>query len=201
MGTSASSTGARHTNASRMAILEASLAPIGGRYRTPPVVLAGLGGVPVLAGRLCSATQHPPDRFSPTFIHTGERLGLHYLPPAAGDLILIGDLTGRYAAGSYAKLASDGRSLVLRADRQCAAEHGHRITAAIACHVARSGGTVDQLTQLLLHPEHEDGRHAQHISLRSGQARALDDIRRGQRLGCGQQHRECRNHASAEYQR
>ncbi|MFJ9134956.1 helix-turn-helix domain-containing protein [Streptomyces sp. NPDC102256] len=109
--------------------------------------------------------------------HPGERLGLHQLPPAAGDLILLGDLTGRYAAGSYSKLSSDGQTL-LRADRQGAAEHGHRITAAIACHVARAGGTVDELTRLLLHPDHEGGRHAQHIALRSGQARALDYIRR-----------------------
>ncbi|MFD3928329.1 transcriptional regulator [Streptomyces sp. NPDC058614] len=52
------------------------------------------------------------------------------------------------------------------------------MTAAIACHVARAGGTVDQLTQLLLHPEHEGGRHARHIALRSGQSRALVYIRR-----------------------
>ncbi|MEU1185566.1 transcriptional regulator [Streptomyces sp. NPDC005820] len=110
--------------------------------------------------------------------HPGERLGLHQLPTAAADLILLGDLTGRYAAGSYSKLASDGRTLVLRADRQGAAEHGHRITAAIACHVARAGGTVDELTRLLLHPEHEGGRHARHIALRSGLARALDYISR-----------------------
>ncbi|MGW4670230.1 hypothetical protein [Streptomyces sp. NPDC004324] len=87
--------------------------------------------------------------------HPGERLGLHQLPTAAADLILLGDLTGRYAAGSYSKLASDGRTLVLRADRQGAAEHGHRITAAIACHVARASGTADELTRLLLYPDHE----------------------------------------------
>lgn len=75
MGTPASSIGARHTNASRMAILEASLAPIGGRYRTPPVVLAGLGGVSVLAGRLHSATQHPPDRFFPAAISPRQATG------------------------------------------------------------------------------------------------------------------------------
>ncbi|MBA4866155.1 helix-turn-helix domain-containing protein [Streptomyces sp. PSKA54] len=75
-------------------------------------------------------------------------------------------------------LASDRRTVALRADRQGAAEHGHRITAAIACHVARAGGTVDQLTQLLLHPEHEGGRHARNIALRSGQRRALDYIHR-----------------------
>ncbi|MEH0502166.1 transcriptional regulator [Streptomyces scabiei] len=68
--------------------------------------------------------------------------------------------------------------MVLRTDHQGAAEHGHRITAAIACHVARVGGTVDQLTQLLLHPEHEGGRHTRSIALRSGQSRALDYIRR-----------------------
>ncbi|MFD8926528.1 MarR family transcriptional regulator [Streptomyces mirabilis] len=100
------------------------------------------------------------------------------LPSAATDLILLGDLTGRYATGSYSRLASDGRSLVLRENRAGAAEHGHRITAAIACHVARAGGTVDQLTQLLLHPEHEGGRHARSIALRSGQSRALGYIRR-----------------------
>ncbi|WLW50779.1 transcriptional regulator [Streptomyces lincolnensis] len=100
------------------------------------------------------------------------------LPSAATDLILLGDLTGRYATGSYSRLASDGRTVALRADRQGAAEHGHRITAAIACHVARAGGTVDQLTQLLLHPDHEGGWHARNIALRSGQSRALDYIRR-----------------------
>ncbi|MFF7984094.1 MarR family transcriptional regulator [Streptomyces sp. NPDC007901] len=100
------------------------------------------------------------------------------LPSAATDLILLGDLTGRYATGSYSRLSSDRRSVVLRGDRQGAAEHGHRITAAIACHVARAGGTVDQLTQFLLHPDHEGGRHTRHIALRSGQARALDYIGR-----------------------
>lgn len=105
-------------------------------------------------------------------------LGLSHLPSAAADLVLLGDLTGRYAAGSYSRLASDHQSVVLRGDRQGAAEHGHRITAAIACHVARSGGNVDQLTQLLLYPEHEGGRHARNIALRSGQTRALDYIHR-----------------------
>ncbi|WP_328502740.1 helix-turn-helix domain-containing protein [Streptomyces sp. NBC_00457] len=106
------------------------------------------------------------------------RPGRHRLPPAAAELILLGDLTGRYATGSYSRLGSDGRTLALRENRQGAAEHGHRITAAIACHVARADGTVDQLTRLLLHPEHDGGRHARHIALRSGQARALDYIRR-----------------------
>lgn len=100
------------------------------------------------------------------------------LPSAATDLILLGDLTGRYATSSYSRLAPDRRTVVLRADRQGAAEHGHRITAAIACHVARAGGTLDQLTQLLLHPDHEGGRHTRNIALRSGQMRALDYIRR-----------------------
>ncbi|MER7922255.1 transcriptional regulator [Streptomyces sp. NPDC096057] len=68
--------------------------------------------------------------------------------------------------------------MVLRGNRQGVAEHGHRITAAIACHVARAGGTVGELTRLLLHPDHEGGRHTRHIALRSGQARALDYLRR-----------------------
>ena len=100
------------------------------------------------------------------------------LPSAATDLILLGDHTGRYATGSYSQLAADGRTVVLRANRQGSAEHGHRITAALACHVARAGGTVDQLTRLLLHPEHEGGRHARNTALRSGQSRALDYVRR-----------------------
>jgi hypothetical protein len=58
------------------------------------------------------------------------------------------------------------------------ADHGHRITAAIACHVARVGGNVDQLTRLLLHPDHEGGRHAQIIELRSGHTRARSYIER-----------------------
>ncbi|MFE5085064.1 transcriptional regulator [Streptomyces mirabilis] len=105
-------------------------------------------------------------------------VGHAQLPSAATDLILLGDLTGRYATGSYSRLASDGRTVIPRGDRQGAAEHGHRITAAIACHVARAGGSIDQLTQLLLHPEHEGGRHTRTIALRSGQTRALDYIRR-----------------------
>lgn len=123
---------------------------------------------------------HHTDQADPSQrpIQPSERLGLHRLSPAAADLVLLGDLTGRYAAGSYSRLGSDRRSVVLRADRQGAAEHGHRITSAIACHVARAGGTVDQLTQLLLHPDHEGGRHTRHIALRSGQSRTLDYIRR-----------------------
>ncbi|MFJ9353012.1 transcriptional regulator [Streptomyces mirabilis] len=110
--------------------------------------------------------------------HLHGPLGLSRLPSAAADLILLGDLTGRYATGSYSRLASDKRTVILRGDRQGAAEHGHRITAAIACHVARADGTIDQLTQILLHPEHEGGRHTRSIALRSGQTRALDYIRR-----------------------
>jgi hypothetical protein len=49
---------------------------------------------------------------------------------------------------------------------------GHR------CHVARAGGTAERLARLPLHPEHEGGRHTRHIAVRSGQARALDYIRR-----------------------
>ncbi|MFJ9544292.1 hypothetical protein ACIRPX_44805 [Streptomyces sp. NPDC101225] len=105
-------------------------------------------------------------------------LGPSALPSTAADLILLGDLTGRYATGSYSRLSSDRRTVLPRGDRQGAAEHGHRITAAIACHVARAGGTIDQLTQLLLHPEHEGGRHTRNIALRSGQTRALDYLRR-----------------------
>ncbi|MFC3573972.1 helix-turn-helix domain-containing protein [Streptomyces yaanensis] len=110
--------------------------------------------------------------------YNGVVLGYAQLPSAATDLILLGDLTGRYATGSYSRLSSDRRTVIPRGDRQGAAEHGHRITAAIACHVARAGGSIDQLTQLLLHPEHEGGRHTRSIALRSGQTRALDYIRR-----------------------
>ncbi|WP_275466396.1 transcriptional regulator [Streptomyces noursei] len=105
-------------------------------------------------------------------------LGLCQLPRAAADLVLLGDLTGRYAAGSYSKLGPDRRTVVRRQDRQGAADHGHRITAAIACHVARLGGSVDQLTRLLMHPDHEGGRLARTIALRSGQARAYDYVHR-----------------------
>ncbi|MEU0945632.1 MarR family transcriptional regulator [Streptomyces canus] len=121
-------------------------------------------------------THHAPSPRRSTQFHGA--LGHAQLPSAASDLILLGDLTGRYATGSYSRLASDKRTVILRGARQGAAEHGHRITAAIACHVARAGGSVDQLTQLLLYPEHEGGRHARSIALRSGQSRALDYIRR-----------------------
>ncbi|MEV6759668.1 helix-turn-helix domain-containing protein [Streptomyces sp. NPDC051105] len=119
--------------------------------------------------------------FSPPEATTGSHTtlqGLAVLPKPAADLVLYGDLTGRYAAGSYSRLGPDGRTVIPRGERQGAAEHGHRVTAAIACHVARAGGTVEQLTRLVLHPDHEGGRHAQHIALRSGQARALDYIHR-----------------------
>lgn len=123
----------------------------------------------------------PRPDFSPPEAVTGSHTtlqGLASLPQPAADLVLLGDLIGRYATGSYSRLASPRQTVVLRADRQGAAEHGHRITAAIACHVARAGGSLDQLIRLLLHPEHEGGRHARTIALRSGQSRALDYIRR-----------------------
>jgi hypothetical protein len=66
----------------------------------------------------------------------------------------------------------------LRVSRQGATDHGHRITSAIACHLARLGGTAEQLVQLLMHPDHEGGRHAQTIALRSGHARARDYVHR-----------------------
>ncbi|MGW3445683.1 helix-turn-helix domain-containing protein [Streptomyces sp. NPDC001076] len=123
----------------------------------------------------------PRPDFSPPEATTGSHTtlrGLASLPKPAADLVLLGDLTGRYATGNYSRLAADGRTVTLRAYRQGAAEHGHRITAALACHVARAGGSLDQLIRLLLHPEHEGGRHARTIALRSGQSRALDYIRR-----------------------
>jgi hypothetical protein len=58
--------------------------------------------------------------------HLRGPLGLSRLSSAAADLILLGNLTGRYATGSYSRLSSDGRSVLLREDRQGAAEHGHR---------------------------------------------------------------------------
>ncbi|WP_230194124.1 MarR family winged helix-turn-helix transcriptional regulator [Streptomyces coriariae] len=125
---------------------------------------------------MTDSTHHDLSQRNSTEFHSS--ISHARLPSAATDLILLGDLTGRYATGSYSRLASDGRTVVLRGDRQGAAEHGHRITAAIACHVARAGGSIDQLTQLLLHPDHEGGRHTRSIALRSGQHRALDYIRR-----------------------
>lgn len=110
--------------------------------------------------------------------HPFSRLGLHHLRPAAAELTLLGDLTGRYATGSYSRLGSDGHTVTVRPVRAGAAEHGHRVTAAIACHVARASGSIEELARLLLHPDHEGGRHARHIALRSGQTRALDYIRR-----------------------
>lgn len=122
-------------------------------------------------------SQHAsPQPEAVTGTHT-TRQGLAKLPRTAADLVLLGDLTGRYASGSYSRLDRQGH-VVLRQVRTGVAEHGHRITAAIACHVARVGGTVSELTELLLHPDHEGGRHAQHIALRSGQARALAYIER-----------------------
>ncbi|WP_246144326.1 helix-turn-helix domain-containing protein [Actinacidiphila oryziradicis] len=130
------------------------------------------------------------------------RLGLQHLPQAAADLILLGDLTGRYATGAYSTLTPDRRTLIPREDRHGAAEHGHRVTAAIACHLARVGGTLDQLTQLLMHPDHEGGRHPQHIALRSGHARALDYLHRVWASACatvsGTVAVESRHHAHSD---
>ncbi|WP_229840686.1 hypothetical protein [Streptomyces brasiliensis] len=44
--------------------------------------------------------------------------------------------------------------------------------------MTRAGGTLDDLTRLLLHPDHEGGRHARHIAVRSGQAHGLGYIHR-----------------------
>ena len=44
--------------------------------------------------------------------------------------------------------------------------------------MARAGGTGDQLTRLLLHPDHEGSRHTQIIELRSGLARARAYVER-----------------------
>ncbi|MCX4579042.1 transcriptional regulator [Streptomyces sp. NBC_01571] len=122
-------------------------------------------------------TQQPSSQPEAVTGTQSQRQGLAQLPRAAADLVLLGDLTGRYSAGSYSKLDRQGQ-VVQRDARTGIAEHGHRITAAIACHVARVGGTVNQLTDLLMHPDHEGGRHAQNIALRSGQARALAYIER-----------------------
>jgi hypothetical protein len=104
--------------------------------------------------------------------------GLHRLPPAAAELVLHGDLTGRYATGAYTRLRTGGRAVALREDRRGVSEHGHRVTAAIACHVVRAGGTAEQLLRLLAHPDHEGGRHLRTIAARSGQARALTYLNR-----------------------
>lgn len=111
-------------------------------------------------------------------------LSLSTLPRQAADLILLGDLTGRYASGSYTRLAADGRGLALRQDRQGASDHGHRITAAIACYVARATGSVDDLLPLLMRPDHEGGRHVQTIAARSGHARARDYVHRVWETAC-----------------
>ena len=111
-------------------------------------------------------------------------LSLSTLPRPAADLILLGDLTGRYASGSYTRLASDGRSVALRQDRQGASDHGHRITSAVACYVARAHGTVDELLRLLMQPDHEGGRHVQTIAARSGHARARGYVERVWETAC-----------------
>ncbi len=65
--------------------------------------------------------------------------GQSQLAPAAAGLFLLGDLIGRYAIGSYSKLASSGHTAALHGSRQDAAECGHRITAAALHHVAHAG--------------------------------------------------------------
>ena len=115
--------------------------------------------------------------------HSGP-LSLTSLPRPAADLILLGDLTGRYASGSYTRLARDGQSVTPRQDRQGASDHGHRITAAIACHVARARGSADELVRLLMQPDHEGGRHVRTIAARSGHARALDYVQRVWESAC-----------------
>lgn len=111
-------------------------------------------------------------------------LSLSALPRPAADLILLGDLTGRYASGSYTRLTGDGQSVALRQDRQGASDHGHRITSAVACYVARAHGTVDELLRLLMQPDHEGGRHVQTIATRSGHARARDYVQRVWETAC-----------------
>lgn len=53
-------------------------------------------------------------------------MGLDQLPLACAGLVLHGDLTSRYAAGSHSRLARDKRTAVLGSDRQGESEHGHR---------------------------------------------------------------------------
>jgi hypothetical protein len=74
--------------------------------------------------------------------------------------------------------------VALRQDRQGASDHGHRITAAIACYAARAHGTADQLLRLLMEPDHEGGRHVQTIAARSGHARARDYVQRVWQTAC-----------------
>ena len=135
--------------------------------------------------------QHPADEPQQQPAHPSGRLGPS--PPSV-RLRPISSCSGTSPAATRravtAGSAPTARPWPLRTDRQGAAEHGHRITAAIACHVARAGGTVDQLTRLLLHPEHEGGRHARHIALRSGAVArpGLHPPGVGQCLGSGHQH-------------
>jgi hypothetical protein len=155
--------GARHSKASRTPILEASPAPM----EVGPDTTAGswrdFGGVHVLTGQTprcpTAPTQHRRTTSHPTPQRSNPRQApppalrsaggtLAQLPQAAAGLILLGDLTGRYATGAYSTLTPDRRTLIPRQDRHGAAEHGHRVTAAIACHITRAGGTLDQLTQL-----------------------------------------------------
>lgn len=53
-----------------------------------------------------SFTSHQP--LPQQLSHLHGPLGLSHLPSAAAGLVLLGDLTGRYATGSYSRLASTG---------------------------------------------------------------------------------------------
>jgi hypothetical protein len=128
--------------------------------------------------------QHPPRQSEAIRGNHFAPLSLSTLPRPAADLILLGDLTGRYATGSYTRLAPDGQGVALRQDRQGASDHGHRITAAVACYVARAHGTLDELLHLLMQPDHEGGRHVQTIATRSGHARARDYVQRVWETAC-----------------
>lgn len=190
MGTPASSIGARHTNASRMAVLEASLAPIGGRYRTPPVVLAGLGGVSVLAGRLHSATQHPPDRFFPAAISPRRATGSS---PSA-----YGCSRSHSARGPHRPLRGGQlqQALLRRPDpgparrpsrhgRAWTPDHGgHRLP---RCPRRRNRRRADPTTA----PPRSRGRTARPAHRAALRAVTCPGVHRsgvGQRLGRGQQH-------------
>lgn len=122
-------------------------------------------------------THSAPKRSIPGVCAPTLPLSLHRLPQAAADLILLGDLTGRYAIGAYTRSGNSG-TIAARDNRQGAAEHGHRITAAIACHIARASGSVESFSRMLLHPDHEGGRHARTIAARSGHARLQGYIER-----------------------
>ena len=131
-----------------------------------------------------ASLQRPSWKSAATRNTRSEPLSLTTLPRPAADLILLGDLTGRYASGCYTRLAPGGESAVPRQRRQGASDHGHRITTAIACHVARAHGTADELLRLLMPPDHEGGRHVQNIAARSGHARAWDYVQRVWEAAC-----------------